>query len=111
MKNVLHIVNTKPSDLEFDVNVDGFEPKKIDVCLCIKTKDYYLKFPCKKAKSNWECHIPPLGHLEKGAYPYVIEVVADGYHFTAMEGTANISGTFDIYAKKPDKLVPAAGRA
>ena len=108
MKNVLSIINTKSSTLEFEVNIDGFEPSKVDVCLCIKTKDYYLKFPCKKNKSNWECKIPALGHVEKGAYPYVIEVVADGYHFEAMSGTANLVGSFDVYAKKPEKLVPGA---
>ena len=108
MKNVLSIINTKSSTLEFEVNIDGFEPSKVDVCLCIKTKDYSLKFPCKKNKSNWECKIPALGHVEKGAYPYVIEVVADGYHFEAMSGTANLVGSFDVYAKKPEKLVPGA---
>ena len=105
-KEVLSIINTKPTTLDFELVLDGIEPSKMDVCLCIKTKEYYLKFPCKKSKGNWECKIPPLDHLEKGAYPFVIEVVADGYHFEAMSGTANVVGSFDIYGKKAEKLSP-----
>lgn len=109
MKNVVSIVSGKPTSLDFELGIEGINPKDIKVRLCIKTKDYHLSFKCKKAKGKtWNCNIPALPHLEKSAYPFFMEVIADGYHFNAMEGTANVTGSFDIYAKKSEKVKPGS---
>lgn len=108
MDNVVSIVNAKPTELDFEIGVDGLSPKKMEARLCLKASDHCLVFDCKKSKgTTWSCKIPALPHLEKGAYPFFIEVVADGYHFPEiMKGTANVTGSFDVYAKKAEKIQP-----
>lgn len=107
MDNVISIVNTKPSEFDFELGVDGLSPKKMKVCFYLKASDHYLMFECKKSKGDsWMCKIPALPHLDKGVYPFHIDVVADGYHFEVMKGTANITGSFDVYVKKAEKIKP-----
>lgn len=107
MDNIVSIINTKPTELDFEVGVDGLSPKKMEVRFFLKASDHCLMFKCKKSKGDtWSCKIPALSYLEKGAYSFFIEVVADGYHFEAMKGVANITGSFDVYAKKAEKIKP-----
>jgi len=110
MKNVISIVSSKPSHLEFELDINGMSPSKMKVRLCIETKTYSLSFECKKAtKGVWKCDVPALEHLEKGAYPFYVESIADGYYFEIVKGVANVSGSFDVYATAPKKVgAPAA---
>lgn len=107
MDNVVSIVNSKESKLDFDIGIEGLEPKNIKVRLLIETKNFDFAFSCKKEKGKtWGVTIPALEYIEKGTYPLKVEVIADGYHFEAMKGIANVTGSFDIYAKKSEKIKP-----
>ena len=107
MDKVITIVNQKPSEFDFELEVDGLTPKGMKVRFCLKAKEYHLMFEAKHSKGDtWSVKLPALPMLEKGAFPYKIEVIADGYHFEAGKGTANITGSFDVYVKKPGKVEP-----
>lgn len=107
MDKIVSIVNQKPTELEFELEIDGLSPKNVKVHFCLITKEYHMSFVAKKGKGGkWSVTIPALPHLAKGAFPYHIEVVADGYYFEAAKGTANVSGSFDVYVKNPEKVHP-----
>ena len=108
MSNVVSIVNSKASKIDFDLEVDGLSDKGLDVRLSIKANKYSIVVPCKGKDGKWACDVPALEHLDKGTYKFMIEVIADGYYFEAMKGTLNVTGTHQVYAKTPEKLKPEA---
>lgn len=105
MDNIVTIVNQKPSEIEFELGIDGITPKDIDVRFMLEAKDHCLVFHAKREKGDmWVVKIPALPHLEKTAFPFKIEAVVDGYHLNVAKGTANVTGSIDVYVKKADKV-------
>lgn len=108
-RNAISIVTARPTELDFDLTVEGIEPRDARAWFCINTDQYTLSFECEKAKedeNSWLVHIPTLPYLQKGSYPFFIEVVIDGYYFNALNGTAQISGDFEVSAENLRKLTP-----
>lgn len=103
MENLIVINQSKKSDLEFELDIEGLDGKSADVRLVIKAKGYELAFPCKKAKGNKHTvSIPPMQHLDKSTYPFCITVVVDGYYFEPLKGTVNVEGSHKVYASTPE---------
>lgn len=110
MDNILNITQTKDSDLEFDVSVEGIKTDDMVVCLLIHAEKFCVSFKCESAEAGkWKVTIPPLPFLDKTLYQYSITVVADGYFFEPMKGQINLVGTPGLYvsvsgdSKKPVK--------
>lgn len=80
-----------PAEFEFDVQVQGLNPAVIpDVRFVISLPLYSLCFVCTRLASptKWKAMIPVLeGVFTEVSYPFIVEVVTDGYYFRPAEGT------------------------
>lgn len=106
MENNLVILNeSKKNNLEFDLEIEGLDPTNIKVAYVLETKDYNMAFECSQKKNNtWSVTIPPLSHIKKDTYKYHISVIAEGYYFEPLTGVANVEGSHQIYATKPQPI-------
>lgn len=99
---IVTITNKKKNELEFEIEVEGLTVEPSDIRFVIETSEMDYAFKCSKKKGNTcTVSIPALSQLEKTMYPFRIEVVIDGYHFTPMKGQVNVVGSFDVYATEP----------
>jgi len=99
---IVSINNNKENVLEFDLSVEGIDTKDIDAKLVIHANEMELGFQCIKKEGNkWTVTLPALPILERTAYPYHFDIVADGYHFEPMKGTINVVGSHDLYVTAP----------
>lgn len=103
MDNIVTITNAKKNTLQFELSIEGLEAKEVSVRFVVETaKGIELGFMCKNSDGEkWEVNIPKLEMLEKTAYPFHIDVIADGYYFEPMKGTINVVGSQQIYASEP----------
>ena len=99
MENIVTISNIKENVLEFDLDIKGIDTDDISVSFVIETDNMELGFDAKNEKDNkWIVKIPALAFLKTTIYPFHINVVVDGYHFTPLTGSLNVIGTQEIYA-------------
>lgn len=105
MDNVVSINHTKENTIEFDLTIEGLEGDSIDVRFHVEAEGMMLTFPCTKGSGNtWKVQIPELPMLKRTAYPYTIEVIADGYYFAPLKGSVNVVGSPDLYSTKPKNI-------
>lgn len=101
-ENIVTLTNKKSNELEFEMEVEGLSVKPSDIRFIIETSEMDYAFKCTQKKGKTcTVTIPPLPHLEKTMYPFRIETVIDGYHFTPMKGQVNVTSSFDVYASEP----------
>lgn len=101
-ENIVTLTNKKKNEIEFEMEVEGLTVEPSDIRFIIETADMDYAFKCTKKKGKMcTVTIPPLPQLEKTIYPFRIETVIDGYHFTPMKGKVNVTGSFDVYTTDP----------
>jgi hypothetical protein len=99
---IVSINNNKENILEFDLSVEGIPSKDINAKLVIHANEMELGFQCiKKEGDKWTVTLPALPILERTAYPFHFDIIADGYHFEPMKGTINVVGSHDLYISQP----------
>lgn len=104
MDNLIILNESKKNSLEFDLDVEGLDTTNVKVAYVLETKDYNMAFQCSQKKDKtWSVTIPPLSHIEKSTYKYHISVIAEGYYFEPLTGVANVEGSHQVYATKPEK--------
>ncbi len=97
-ENIIALANKKKNEIEFEMEVEGLTVAPSDIRFIIETDVMEYAFKCSKKKGKlYKVTIPPLPQLEKTLYPFKIEAVIDGYHFTPMTGQVNVAGAFDVY--------------
>ena len=104
---LVSINNLKENVLEFELTVEGLSTNEFDTKFVIHSADMELAFPCHKDETGkWSVKLPPLPMLERTAYPFHLQVVAEGFHFRPLKGSVNVVGSPDVYAaaSKPGKL-------
>lgn len=100
---------TKQAKIEFEVHIQGTSDEDMVVRMVLKDVDVGcdLSFPCDHMEdSTWTVTFPPLSSiLKRSFYPFVLEVVVDGYYFDPAEGviTCASAPTVDMSAKKRKK--------
>jgi hypothetical protein len=105
MENVVSINHTKENIIEFDISIEGIETKDISVRFIIDAKNMNIGFDAKKKKGDtWTVKIPAITVLEKTAYNFKIEVIADGYYFQPMDGVINVVGSAELYSTVPKNI-------
>lgn len=112
MDNLVSINHTKENTLKFNLSIEGINPSDIVAKFVIHGENMELGFTAERATGDeWTILIPALPVLERTAYPFHFDVVADGYHFEPLRGTVNVVGGNDVYisAPKNPKLAPEAG--
>lgn len=102
---IIRINNTKYSELDFDVNIQGISVDKPENAAQVRfvitnVHGGDLSFACSKRADNaykWEVKIPPLPMLnaEQNAHAFRVEVIIDGYYFEPACGNL-------ILLKNPD---------
>lgn len=112
MDNLVSINHTKENILKFNLSIEGINPSDIVAKFVIHGQGMELGFTAERTTGDeWTVEIPALPVLERTAYPFHFDVVADGYHFEPLRGTVNVVGGNDVYisAPKNPKLSPEAG--
>lgn len=105
----ININIAKEAKLEFEVHIQGTDDDDMSVRMILKDADVGcdLSFACNHVEdSTWTVTFPPLASiLKQSSYPFVLEVVVDGYYFDPANGTINCMAapTVDMSAKKRKK--------
>ena len=105
----ININIAKEATLEFEVHIQGTDDDDMSVRMILKDVDVGcdLSFACKHVEdSTWTVTFPPLTSiLKRSSYPFVLEVVVDGYYFDPANGTINCMAapTVDMDGKKRKK--------
>lgn len=88
------INNEKETSLTFQVNIQGIDSNNVDVRFMIKQPEFVIGFPCTPVGgSEYRVHIPALPFVHLGTHQCTIEVIANGYFFTALEGKVKVIET------------------
>lgn len=96
---LVSINNLKENILEFELTVEGLSSKEFDTKFVIHSSGMEMAFPCKKDDSGkWSVTLPPLPMLERTAYPFHLQVIAEGFHFRPLKGSVNVVGSPEVYA-------------
>lgn len=80
----------KPSELEFDVSVQGTDDGAPPIVRFVMSLDaaYDCVFPCHKMDGvKWQAKLPALTDTKLSTVPFKIEVIVDGYFFEPAQGT------------------------
>lgn len=112
MDNLVQINHTKENILKFNLSIEGINPSDIVAKFVIHGENMELGFLCgRQTGDEWTVTIPALPVLERTAYPFHFDVVADGYHFEPLRGTVNVVGGNDVYISSPKnpKIAAEAG--
>lgn len=92
--DVISLSAIKEDIFDFTLDIQGLDSLDgLRVQLIIQCNDVGYSFNCVRegSENKFTVKVPPLTHIERTAYPYRIEVVAEGYHFIPMTGTANFT--------------------
>ena len=100
----------KPSELEFEVTVQGLddETPKVRFVVVTSTDTGDLLFNCTKceAENTWCAKLPKLDHIESDSVPFRVEVIIDGYYFEPAEGDIAFIKAPDVQFAKKEKARP-----
>jgi hypothetical protein len=95
----------------FELAVKGIEVGSADVRFGLEKNGTHLQFKCtKKADGTWSVSVPSLSsfNLKEGLYKYTIEVIADGYYFAPVKGTAEVAPAASVKGNLVKKDVKVA---
>lgn len=102
------INNERENTLTFQVNVQGLDTADINMRFVIESKGMLFGFPCEQLSDNdYRVTIPALPFIDIGTHQCKIEVVANEYFFTALNGKIKIAGTPKVEAeiKNDDEVI------
>ena len=90
-------LNTK-TNFEFELSVKGIEVGSADVRFCMEKNGVSFQFNCAKKGDVWTVDVPALSsfNLKEGLYKYTIEVIANGYYFAPVKGTAEVAPAAEV---------------
>jgi hypothetical protein len=102
MENLIILNESKKNDIEFEIEAEGVDTREMKVKFILECKEYDMSFECSPLKDKkWTVSIPPIPHIEKTAYKFHIDVIAEGYYFIPLKGVANIEKSHQVYASNP----------
>jgi len=114
--DVITLTAVKDNIFDFTLDIQGMDNLEgLRVQLVLHCNGIHYGFDCKRdgPENKFTVTIPPLPHVERSAYQYSIEVVADGYHFTPVTGTANFTQDPFVSGTRPEirtSVTPPAQR-
>lgn len=102
-------LNTK-TIFEFELDVKGIEVESADTRFGLEKNGICFQFSCVKKDETWSVDIPALDTfgLSEGLYKYTIEVIADGYYFAPVKGTAEVAASAEVKGSLVKKDVKVA---
>ena len=96
---------------EFELDVKGIQIGSAVVRFGLEKGGIHFLFKCtKKSGGAWSVNVPALSsfNLSEGLYKYTIEVIADGYYFAPVKGTAEVAPAAEVKGKLVKKDVKVA---
>ena len=102
----LHIDINRETTLGFDVQVTGVVTDDMKVNFTVDLGSYKVTVPCEytgeDGDENYLAKVPILQqHAQKGDYPYVVQVVVDGYYFNTAAGLAAVAPMAEVDTDTP----------
>ncbi len=108
MDNNISFTNTKDTEFEFELSIEGLSDANAKVRFVIDTPNISFSFACKPLGSKmWSVIIPAMSHIERTTFPFHIEVIAEGYYFEPLKGVASVVASPELYVSTP---VPTTAR-
>ncbi len=107
MSNNLKITLNAETSFEFELSVSGIDVSKAKVRFGLEKNGVTLQFPCKKKGEKWNVVVPPLDSfgLKEGLYSHTIELIANGYYFAPVKGTAEVAPAASVTGSLVNKDV------
>ncbi len=113
MSDNLKITLNAETSFEFELIVSGIDVSKAKVRFGLEKNGVTLQFPCKKKGEKWNVVVPPLDSfgLKEGLYSHAIELIANGYYFAPVTGTAEVAPAASVTGSlvKKDVKVKVSG--
>lgn len=98
-ESLVTINNERENSLTFQVNVQGIEKDDMAMRFVIESNGIMLGFACEQLSENdYKVTIPALPFVDIGTHDCKIEVVANEYFFTALNGKIKVTGTPKVEA-------------
>lgn len=97
MSNLKITLNAETT-FEFELAVKGIEVGSADVRFGLEKSGVIFQFKCSKKAGAWSVNVPALDSygLKEGLYKYTIEVIANGYYFAPVKGTAEVAPAAEV---------------
>ena len=106
----LEISLNKETTFDFELSITGISANDAKVRFGLELPGFTLQIPCSRGDDKmWGVTIPALDKfVEEGQYTFTIELIANGYHFAPVKGTAALSPTAEVVGSVPRKSVEVA---
>jgi len=104
---ILEINLNKETNFDFELSITGISANDAKVRFGVELPGYTLQIPCSRGDDKtWSVTIPALEKfVEEGNYSFTIELIANGYHFAPVKGTASIKPIAEVVGSVPRKSV------
>jgi hypothetical protein len=98
------------TNFEFELSVKGIDVGEADVRFGLEKNGVHMQFKCGRKSGAWSVNVPPLSsfNLGEGLYKYTIEVIANGYYFAPVKGTAEVAPAAEVSGNLVKKDVKVA---
>lgn len=106
----LKITLNAETNFEFELSVKGIDVNAADVRFGLEKNGVRFQFSCGRKNGSWSVNVPPLSNfgLSEGLYKYTIEVIANGYYFAPVKGTAEVAPAAEVTGNLVKKDVKVA---
>lgn len=105
---ILEINLNKETNFDFELSITGISANDAKVRFGIEFPGFTMQIPCARGDDKmWAVTIPNLEELgiEEGNYSFTIELIANGYHFAPVRGTAALKPVAEVVGTVPRKSV------
>lgn len=104
----LKITHNRETSFEFELNVTGISTESAIVRFMINVMDSFsISFLCVHGDENkWNVTIPPLDNfMEEGNHTFTIEMIAEGFYFAPVKGTAEVGAIAEVNVSIPQNNI------
>ena len=110
MSDNLKLTLNAETNFEFELSVKGIDVGEADVRFGLEKNGVHMQFKCSRKSGAWSVNVPPLNsfNLGEGLYKYTIEVIANGYYFAPVKGTAEVAPAAEVSGNLVKKDVKVA---
>jgi len=105
---ILEINYNKETNFDFELSITGISANDAKVRFGLEFPGYTMQIPCSRGDDKmWSVTVPNLEELgvEEGNYSFTIELIANGYHFAPVKGTASLKPIAEVVGSVPRKSI------